>query len=194
MNRPEKAIVVYGASSEQIDHRFKDDAFRLGQLIADAGYALVCGGGKAGLMRAAIEGADSRGGYTIGVLPQFMVEKQWQHPALSEMIATPDMHSRKSTMASLSNAAIACPGGCGTFEELMEIITWRQLNLYHGHVVILNTGGYYDNLIDMLRHSTDCGFITPESNRIWHVAATPEEAIAMATLPPDPTDYSRKIH
>ena len=194
MEQRQKAIVVYGASSENISQRFKDNAFRLGQIIADAGYALVCGGGKAGLMRAAIEGADSHGGHTIGVLPQFMVDSNWQHPALGEMISTPDMHARKRTMASLSDAAIACPGGCGTFEELMEIITWRQLNLYHGHVVILNTDGYYDPLVAMLAHATACGFISPESNRIWHVASTPEEAVALATLPPDTTDYSRKIH
>lgn len=186
--------MVYGASSENISQSFKDDAYRLGQLIAESGCALISGGGKAGLMKAAIDGAVSREGKTIGVLPQFMVDRQWQHPDLTEMIATPDMHTRKRTMASLSTAAIACPGGCGTFEELMEIITWRQLNLYRGNIVILNTDGYYDNLLRMLGHATDCGFINPQCSRIWQVARNAEEAIAMALAPADPTDYSKKIH
>lgn len=194
MENDKKAIVVYGASSNDIDPIFKDAARQLGRLIARQGLATVCGGGKAGLMAAAIEGATEEGGKTIGVLPQFMVERDWQHPALSEMIVTPDMHTRKETMARLSMAAIACPGGCGTFEELLEIITWRQLNLYSGQVVILNTNGYYDPLIDMLRRTVEYGFMRPDHTALWHVAITPEEAIEMALRPVDPKLFSQKIH
>lgn len=188
------AITVYGASSHQINPEYKKAAFRLGQLIAESGHPLVCGGGKAGLMKEAIEGAHSAGGTTIGVLPQFMVDNQWQHPALSQMIATPDMHSRKQTMAHLSCAAIACPGGCGTFEELLEIITWRQLNLYRGQVVILNTLGYYDPLIEMLSKTVAEGFMRPDHTRLWNVASTPEEAVSLALTPVDPSLFSQKIH
>lgn len=187
-------IVVYGASSEQIDPRYKEDAFELGRLIALSGRDVVCGGGKAGLMKAAIEGAISAGGRAVGVLPQFMVDNDWAHPALSQMIATPDMHTRKHTMASMSMAAIACPGGCGTFEELMEIITWRQLNLYRGQVVILNTLGYYDPLLAQLQKGIDSGFMRADHQRLWAVASTPQEAIEAALRPVDPSLFSQKIH
>lgn len=188
------AITVYGASSHQINQEYKKAAFQLGRLIAESGHPLVCGGGKAGLMKEAIEGADSVGGTTIGVLPQFMVDNKWQHPALTQMIATPDMHTRKQTMARLSCAAIACPGGCGTFEELLEIITWRQLNLYRGQVVILNTMGYYNPLIEMLAKTVAEGFMRPDHTRLWNVAATPDEAVRLALTPVDPALFSQKIH
>lgn len=194
MDQNRKAIVVYGASSEQINPAYKQAAFELGSELARHGIAVVCGGGKAGLMKAAIEGAKSQDGYAIGVLPQFMVDRDWQHPALDEMIATPDMHIRKQTMAQLSMAAIACPGGCGTFEELMEIITWRQLNLYRGQVVILNTMGYYDPLLEMLRRTVDQGFMRPDHTALWQVAETPGQAVEMALKPVDPKLFTQKIH
>ena len=172
-----KSITVYGASSAHIDQRYFDDAYRCGQLIAEAGYAVCCGGGREGLMKAAIEGSLSRGGRAVGVLPSFMVKKAWQHPELTAMIETPDMHTRKKMMADLSVGCIACPGGCGTFEELMEMITWRQLGLYAGNVVILNTLGYYDPLIAQLERSIEQGYRRDDSTRNWAVAATPEEAI-----------------
>lgn len=188
------AIVVYGASSEQIDPQFKLAARQLGRLIARSGHPLVCGGGKAGLMKAAIEGAAEEHGTTIGVLPQFMVDRQWQHPQLTHMISTPSMHDRKLTMARMSIAAIACPGGCGTLEELMEIITWRQLNLYRGQVILLNTLHYYDPLLVMLEKTVEYGFMHPDHRAIFRVANTPEEAIAMALEPVPDTDFSQKIH
>ncbi|MBO4955942.1 MAG: TIGR00730 family Rossman fold protein [Muribaculaceae bacterium] len=188
------AITVYGASSENIPRSFKDAAFEVGRLIALSEHPLVCGGGRAGLMRCAIEGAHSAGGVTIGVLPAFMVAKEWQHPALTQMIETPDMHTRKATMASLSQAAIACPGGVGTFEELLEIITWRQLGLYKGNVVILNVDGYYDPLIAMLREAVAAGCMRPECMNICRIARHADEAVEMALAPADTTDYSRKIH
>lgn len=188
------AITVYGASSEQINPAYKEAARQLGREIARAGLALVSGGGKAGLMKAAIEGATAEGGLTIGVLPQFMVDNDWQHPALTQMIVTPDMHSRKETMARRSIAAIACPGGCGTFEELTEIITWRQLNLYRGQVVILNTLGYYDPLLELLDRAIDQGFMREDHRRLYFVASTPAEAVEMALRPVDPALFTQKIH
>lgn len=191
--KSDKAIVVYGASSEQISPRYKEAARRLGQLIAGRGAALISGGGKAGIMKASIEGAAEAGGMTIGVLPRFMVERDWQHPALSQMIVAESMHERKLTMAQMSTAAIACPGGCGTFDELMEIITWRQLNLYSGNVVILNTDGYYDPLLQMLQRTIDEGFMRGDHAGLWHVASTPEEAVELALAPADGKSFTQKI-
>lgn len=180
MKLQEKAICIYGASSSGVADRFKEDAFAVGELIARSGYALVSGGGRGGLMARAIDGALSAGGRTIGVLPDFMVERGWQHEGLSELIVRPDMHSRKATMAGMSRGVIALPGGVGTLDELMEIITWRQLNLYKGNVVILNTDGFYNPLLEMLARITELKFMRPSKSLLWEVASTPQEAVALA--------------
>ena len=189
-----RAIVVYGASSEDIKQEYKDAARETGKLIAEAGCALVCGGGRQGLMKAAIDGALDAGGEAIGVLPQFMIDNNWQHPGLTRMIATASMHERKHTMAMTAVAAIACPGGCGTFEELLEIITWRQLNLYRGQVVILNTDGYYDPMLQMFDRAIEQGFMHADHKRLFTVATTAAEAVAAALQPVDPRTFSQKIH
>lgn len=175
-----KAICIYGASREDIPQTYKDAAYLTGQLIAASGATLVSGGGRNGLMRCAINGATDNYGETIGVLPEFMVAREWQHPRLTQMIVKPDMHSRKETMASLSTGIIALPGGVGTLDELMEIITWRQLKLYTGPIVILNTNGFYDPLLDMLAHIQNEGFMRNHDINLWKVASTPEEAVEYA--------------
>lgn len=157
-----KGITIYGASSPAIDRQYLDAARRAGELLGEAGVDLICGGGRTGIMAAAIDGALSAGGTATGVLPAFMVERSWQHTGLTRMEVTPDMHSRKELMASLSRGVIAMPGGVGTLEELLEIITWRQLGLYQGNIVILNTGGYYDPLIAMLSRSIEQRFMNPD--------------------------------
>lgn len=170
-------VCVYGASRSHIDDCYKAAARRLGALIAEQGHSLVCGGGRGGLMAEAIEGALDAGGKAVGVLPRFMVERGWQHPRLTEMICEETMHARKKRMAEMSFAAVAMPGGVGTLDELMEIITWRQLKLYTGEVVILNTAGFYDDLLAMLSRITREGFMRGDGTRLWRVASTPEEAV-----------------
>lgn len=187
------AICVYGASSADIDPDYKDAAFRLGSLIARSGHTLVCGGGRSGLMAAAIEGAAAAGGATCGILPQFMIDRNWQHPMLTEIISTSGMHERKRAMADMSVAAIALPGGCGTLEELMEIITWRQLNLYRGNVVIADIKGYYSPLLAMLERTIEQKFMHADHRELWSVASTPEEAVAAALASPRGGDFSQKI-
>lgn len=175
-------ITIYGSSSSHIDPRFFDAARETGERIARVGETLVSGGGRNGLMAAAIEGARDAGGSTIGILPQFMVERCWQHPDLTEMIAVPDMHTRKAQMAAMARAVIALPGGIGTFEELMEIMTWRQLGLWNGEIWILNTLGYYDPILEMLRRAEDMGFMRKSAAKegeddspLFRVATTPSE-------------------
>lgn len=171
-------IVVYGASSAEIDSRYYDFAREVGREIARRGYRLVNGGGRAGLMGASIEGALEAGGEVTGVLPDFMIERGWNHPELHEMISTASMHERKATMARLSRGAIALPGGVGTLDELFEIITWRQLGLYKGNVVIANAFGFYDLLLEHLRYTDSEHFMRAAD--LWQVAVSPEEAVEMA--------------
>ncbi len=176
------AICVYCASSSLIDQSYIDAAYELGCLIADSGNAMVCGAGRTGLMGAVIDGTLSRGGNAIGVIPQFMVDNGWHHPQLSQMEITPDMHTRKEIMARMSKAAIAMPGGCGTLEELLEIITWRQLGLYDGKIIILNINNYFNPLIQMLNKAIEDGFMKKDHSNIWLVANTPDEALELALV------------
>ena len=172
-------ICVYCASSSRVDNLYMETATRLGSLMAQRGITLVTGGGCQGLMCAVEEGALDNGGKAIGVIPQFMIEAGWQHQSLTELRITESMHERKKMMADLSDAAIALPGGCGTMEELLEVITWKQLGLYPHPIIILNTGGYYDALIQQLQRAVEEHFMGEIHSRIWSVASTPEEALAI---------------
>lgn len=171
-----KGIVVYCASSADIDEKYFAMARELGALIARAGVPVINGGGARGLMGAVSDGALVAGGEVIGVIPRFMVDKGFCHPSLTKTIITADMHERKRTMAELSMGAIALPGGVGTFEELMEILTWQKLSLYHGPVVILNQDGYYDPLLQMLERAKALHFSAPDEGAKRFVATTAQEA------------------
>lgn len=180
-----KGITVYCASSTAVSDSYFEAARRLGTLIARSGLPLITGAGNMGLMGAVNDAAISAGGVTIGVIPRFMVERGWHHTGLSQLIVTDGMHSRKETMASLARGVIALPGGIGTFEELMEIITWRQLGLYDGNIVIYNVDGYYDNLLAMLDTAMERGFMKADHSRLWTVATDAAEALAKASAEPD---------
>lgn len=170
-------ITVFCASSARINQEYNDAAYQLGTLMAKNGIACVCGAGNCGLMRSVADGCLDNGGRAIGVIPRFMVDNGWCHPQLTETIVTEDMHQRKETMNNLADAIIALPGGCGTLEELLEIITWRQLGIFHKPIVILNTNGYYDHLLKMLQHCIDEQFMKESHSSLWIVANTPEESI-----------------
>ncbi len=178
---PHPAVTVYAASSEQIPQTYFEAAQQLGTILVQRGAAVIDGGGRRGLMGAINNAALAAGGSVIGVIPRFMEQRGWQHPGLSRIIVTEDMHTRKATMAELSDAAIALPGGVGTFEELLEIITWRKLSLYSGPVVIFNVDGYYDDLLAMLSCAERQGFLNTYSDKkLYRVATTAEEAADIA--------------
>ena len=172
-----RSVCVYSASSTKVDSMYVEAARELGRLLALRGIRLVNGAGNLGLMRACADACLEAGGQVTGVIPHFMVEQGWQHPGLTELIETDDMHSRKQTMARLSDGVIALPGGCGTMEELLEIITWKQLGLYLNPIVVLNTGDYYRPLLDMLARAAGEQFMRPVHLGIWTVASTPAEAV-----------------
>lgn len=184
MSNPAKGVVVYCASSSNIAPEFFEEGRLAGRLLAEAGVPVISGGGSAGLMAAVIEGAAEAGGETIGVLPRFMIDKGWDHPRLSKLIVTETMHERKKLMADMSRAAIALPGGVGTLDELFEIITWRQLHIYTGNVVICNSAGFYNLLFDHLRHTASEGFMRREApDRLWLTADNAREAVELALSP-----------
>lgn len=173
------SVCVYSASSTKIDPAYFEAASELGTLLGQAGISLINGAGNMGLMAAIADAALAAGGEVTGVIPHFMVEQGWHHQKLTRLIEVDDMHQRKRTMARLSDAAIALPGGCGTLEELLEIITWKQLGIYLNPIVILNTKGYFDPLLQMLDKAVDEHFMRVQHGNIWHVAQTPREALEL---------------
>lgn len=178
------SVCVYSASSTQIDTVYFDAARQLGNLLGRRHIRLVNGAGNRGLMAAVADAVLAAGGEVTGVIPRFMVEQGWHHPGLTELIEVGSMHERKKRMADLSDAVIALPGGCGTLEELLEIITWKQLGLYLNPIVILNVQGYFDPLLAMLHRSMEENFMRMQHGAIWHVAQTPQEAVELIhTIP-----------
>lgn len=172
-----KNICIYCASSSKVAQEYNNAAYELGALLAKEGITVVTGAGSIGLMRKVEDGALENGGKAIGVIPQFMVEQEWHHKGLTELHVTQGMHERKQMMADLSDAVIALPGGCGTIEELSEIITWKQLGLYLNPIVILNINGYYDHYIAQLGKAIEENFMGEIHGSIWSVAKTPAEAL-----------------
>ncbi len=178
------SVCVYCASSTQIDAKYFSAAEELGRLIAQKGLRLITGAGNQGLMNAVEEGALATGGKVTGIIPTFMMEEGWHHTGLTELIETRTIHERKEMMAKLSDGVIALPGGCGTLEELLEIITWKQLGLYLNPIIILNIDGYYDHLLAQLRQAIDENFMRAIHGDIWKVATTPDEAIDLLFTTP----------
>ena len=179
-----QSVCVYSASSTKIADYYFRAARELGELLAHHGIRLVNGAGNLGLMRACADACLEAGGQVTGVIPHFMVEQGWHHKGLTRLIETESMHERKQLMADLSDGVIALPGGCGTLEELLEIITWKQLGLYLKPIVILNTNGFYNPLLEMLQQAISQNFMRKEHGNIWHVAQTPEEAVNLLyTIP-----------
>ena len=172
-----KNVCVYSASSTKIDQAYFDAAEELGRLLAEKHINLINGAGCIGLMAASSNAALAAGGTVTGVIPRFMVEQGWHHKGLTQLIETETMHERKRKMADLSDGVIALPGGCGTMEELLEVITWKQLGLYLNPVIILNINGFYDPLLMMLERAIEGNFMRREHGKIWEVARTPQEAI-----------------
>lgn len=171
------SVCVYSASSTKIDKVYFDAAEELGKLLAEKNICLINGAGNLGLMRTVADAVLERGGEVTGVIPHFMVEQGWHHQGLSKLIEVESMHDRKQLMANLSDGVIALPGGCGTLEELLEIITWKQLGLYLNPIIILNTNHFFDSLLDMLYRAIDENFMREQHGTIWSVAQTPVEAI-----------------
>ena len=163
-------ICVYAASSGKASEDYVQLAKSLGQTIAQRGHVLINGAGRTGLMAATTEGALCAGGEAVGVIPSFMIDNGWQHTGMTRLIVTPDMHQRKEKMAELADACIALPGGVGTLEELLEIITWKQLGLFLKPIVILNAFGYYDALLAQLKRAVDEHFMRSIHTALWNVA------------------------
>ncbi|MEG1580091.1 MAG: TIGR00730 family Rossman fold protein [Bacteroidaceae bacterium] len=179
------SVCVYSASSTKVPEQYNVAARSLGRILAQSSIRLINGAGRMGLMAECANACLDAGGKVTGVIPHFMVEQGWHHNGLTELIETDTMHDRKETMAKMAEGIIALPGGIGTLEELMEIITWKQLSLFLHPIIILNTGGYYDPLLEMLQRTLDEQFMGSIYAHLWLVASTPEEAVQLLLSTPD---------
>ena len=170
-------ICVYCASSAQCDPEYHRSAFRLGEVLADAGCTTVYGGGGMGSMGALADGALSRQGHVVGIIPRFMTELEWQHPGLATLDIVEDMRERKHRLLTGSDAVVALPGGCGTFEEVFEAITLKRLGLYLKPIVFVNTRGYYDALRDLMQHSIRERMMGEAHAAMWQFVDTVEDVL-----------------
>lgn len=172
-----QTVCVYSASSTQIAPCYFQAAEELGRLMAERGLRLVNGAGCLGLMRTVADAVVQAGGEAVGIIPRFMVEQGWHYTGMSRLVEVESMHERKQLMAEMADAAIALPGGCGTLEELLEVITWKQLGLYLKPIVILNVNAFFNPLLEMLQKAIDERFMRELHGRLWQVASTPAEAL-----------------
>jgi cytokinin riboside 5'-monophosphate phosphoribohydrolase len=170
-------VTVYASSSDRIDPVHAVVAEELGRRIAERGWDLVWGGGRFGLMGAVSRGARAAGGRTIGVILQQFVDKNVHCEAAHEMATVGDMRSRKRGLDEAGDAYVALPGGLGTLEELLEILSFKQLGFHRKPVVVLDAFGYWQPLLAMLERGFTEGFIQPHFRGLWTVAATAAEAI-----------------
>ncbi|MBM3419499.1 MAG: TIGR00730 family Rossman fold protein [Bacteroidetes bacterium] len=171
-------ICVFASSSSLLHGAYGEAASELGRILASEGFEIVFGGGGIGLMGRVADAAMESGGNVTGVIPGFMQEEGWGHNSVNEMIVTDDMHNRKKTMFGMADAVVALPGGIGTLEELTEAITLKQLGIFNGPVVILNTLGFYDLFLSMLDKMIAENFLRPQHREIWTVATTPHEVVS----------------
>jgi uncharacterized protein (TIGR00730 family) len=172
-----KSIAVYCASSNKVRASFVEAAETLGTIFASHGIRLIYGDGGIGLMAAVAKGVLDAGGEAVGVIPRFMVEQGWNNPRSTETIVTETMHERKALICDISDAMVALPGGIGTFEELLECLTWKQLGLHSNPVVILNTDGYYDRLLACIDLMVEEQMMRPIHKDMYVVVSTPEEVL-----------------
>ncbi|MGB8704831.1 MAG: TIGR00730 family Rossman fold protein [Gillisia sp.] len=153
------SIAVFCASSTGNDEVIVKDAYKTGEFLAQKGIHVIYGGSKLGLMGEVAKAVLENNGKITGVIPDFLKTKEVVHTGLSKLITTQDMHERKLTMNELSDGFIALPGGFGTFEEFFEILTWGQLGLHKKPIGLLNSNGYYDDLLEMMEKMVKKGLL-----------------------------------
>lgn len=161
------SAAVYCGSSDGRRPHYAEAAEALGRLLARRGIALIYGGGQRGLMGHLADAALAEGGRVTGVIPRFMMELEWGHPGVTELILTESMTERKQKMFELADAVIALPGGVGTLEEFSEIVSWSQLLLHRKPIAFLNTDGYYDLFFRFAEHMAEEGFCPQSTLELW---------------------------
>lgn len=173
MTPPAFSVCVYCGSRPGLNPAFADAAKSVGTWIGEHGGQLVYGGGRAGLMGLVADAALQAGGRVVGVIPKALAEKECAHLACTELHIVETMHDRKRMMAERADAFLALPGGIGTFEELFEVWTWRQLGYHDKPIGILNTAGYFDQLLLFIANSVEQQFLSDSQMGLIQSRAEP---------------------
>ncbi len=179
-----KRITVYCASSRACAAEYHAAARRLGEVLADNGHTVVYGGGALGSMGALAEGALARGGRVVGVLPKFMQRLEWGKKDLSELVLVDDMRVRKERMLAGSEGVVALPGGCGTLEELLEVLTLKRLGLYVHPIILVNTRRFFAPLEELLTSAVNERFMDDRHHAMWQVVSEPDQVPAALVSAP----------
>ncbi len=172
-----RRVSVFCASSAKVNGSYLEAATELGQILSNAGIAANYGGGGVGLMGALADSMLSAGGSIRGIIPKFMVEQSWNHPEVEDMVIVADMHERKKTLTENIDAFIALPGGVGTLEELLEMITLKQLGQLLVPIIIVNTNNFFDPFLEMLDHMIREQFMRKIHRDIWTVIEKPKDVL-----------------
>jgi uncharacterized protein (TIGR00730 family) len=165
-----KSVCVFCGSAPGARASYARAAEELGRALAHSGISLVYGGGKLGLMGIVADATLAAGGRVIGVIPRMLIERECAHPSLTHQHVVTTMHERKTLMAELSDGFVGLPGGMGTFDELVEIVTWAQLGLHAKPVILCNVENYFAPMYGMLDHAVAEKFVTAESRARWRNA------------------------
>ncbi len=168
-------VTVFCASSNKVKQVYYQTAYNLGVILAKNKKTIIYGGGKIGLMGKLAEGALSENGQIIGIIPKFMQKFELGHNGITKLIEVDSMHEREEMMIKKGDCIIALPGGCGTFEELLQAITWKRLKIIVSPIIIVNIENYYSHLIQQLNLAVDENFMRPEHRKLWDVANSVEE-------------------
>ena len=173
-----ETLCVYCSSSNKIAEKYFDVADEMGQALVERGYRLVYGGGQVGLMGRLAESVHERGGTVCGVIPEALRDREGvAYDVADEMIVTNTMQERKAEMYSRADAFVALPGGFGTLEEFMEVLTLKQLGYHHKALVMVNTDGFYDALIGFFGQLYDEGFAREKHSDLYQLVDSPQEAV-----------------
>jgi uncharacterized protein (TIGR00730 family) len=170
-------LCVYCGTSRGASPAYLAAATDLGRAIADAGWSMVYGGGRLGLMGAVADAVLGAGGEVVGIIPQSLARAEVAHAELTSLEVADSMHTRKARMAELADAFVALPGGFGTFEELLEVLTWNQLGFLRKPVVVFDVDGYYSPLFEMFSRSAEAGFVRDEHAALAQRATTVAEVL-----------------
>lgn len=174
---PVRYVAVYCGSADGNDPAYLAEARALGRAIGEAGLGMVYGGASVGLMGAVADAAMAAGAEVIGVLPQVLAGSEVAHQGLTRLEIVSTMHERKARMVALADAFLILPGGYGTLDELLEILTWAQLKLHAKPCVLINTDGYWNGLLAFLDSAVEAGFLKQRNRDLLVVAANAREAV-----------------
>ena len=180
------SVAVFCGSRPGARPAFRQAAEAFGDILARAGIALVYGGGRVGLMGIIADRVLSGGGHVVGVIPDFLMDLEVGHGSVSELIRVPTMHERKYKMFDRADGFVVLPGGLGTLEEAMEIITWKQLHLHAKPIVLLDTEGYWQPLVRVCESVIVEGFAHDRIRDLFTLVATPEEVLPALAVQPGP--------